>query len=237
MVGEPRRKELMKRLTTAVCGGPSEEEALEAERERAHEEAVQRELAKFAEKQAKQSKTAEKFNDMPSALYRRPPADDDEVLIVPEKEKVVVSAPNNAHVLATYAQEEAAPAVSLSSISNSNVYLSETEANTLKKNIKKLQNRRAVAIANLLSGPSQDPALKVAEKMVIKTEAELSRLKDLKSSSNSHTSSSSTASGKYGGGKLVSSVLIDNGAMMDNDTLVKKLETLRMESKQQVCLP
>jgi hypothetical protein len=220
MVGEPRRKELMKRLTAAVCGGPSVEQEQQAQ-EKEYEASVQRELARFAEKT---KGSGEKFNDMPSALYRRHlPADDDSDIKPNVKvntappEVPVVEVPTNRKAEGTVGgvvnEENAAK-------HSSRQFLSDAEANQLKKNIKKLQNRRAVAIANLLSGPAQDPTLKQLEKMLIKADTELSRVNGLAVKS----------------GKQVSSVIIDNGAMMDCDTLLKKLEQLRLDSKQKVCI-
>jgi hypothetical protein len=161
---------------------------------------------------------------MPSALYRRHlPADDDSDIKPNVKvntappEVPVVEVPTNRKAEGTVGgvvnEENAAK-------HSSRQFLSDAEANQLKKNIKKLQNRRAVAIANLLSGPAQDPTLKQLEKMLIKADTELSRVNGLAVKS----------------GKQVSSVIIDNGAMMDCDTLLKKLEQLRLDSKQKVCI-
>jgi ribosomal protein S6 len=237
MVGEPRRKELMRRLTAAVCGtSKTEQEIEEAEREAAHEAAVQRELAKFAEKL--KGDGGEKFNDMPSALYRRAvPVD-----VVTEKPSVPQSVkdqpkppqgspPKSSQRLLHDVEvqpDEINVGEYVQQLGKSVLCtLSESEATEMKRNIKRLQNRRAVAIANLLSGPSQDPALKSAEKTLIKAEAELSRVKGTVGATGGSAS-------RVTMGKQVSSVLIDSGSMMDPDVLVRKLEQLRADSKLQI---
>ena len=79
--------------------------------------------------------------------------------------------------------------------------LSLDDISGIKKDLKRLSNRRAVVIAGRLSGDHQDKDLKSFEKSLSRTEAEISRLRSI------------PAKGQT---CKISSVLVDNGNTMMN---------------------
>jgi hypothetical protein len=97
--------------------------------------------------------------------------------------------------------------------------LSAIDINEIKRDVKRISNRRALVIASRLSGNNQDTGLKNSEKMVTRTEAEIARLRSIKLKNPA---------------EKVSSILIENGAMMMMDSLRQKLENLRNDTKEDV---
>lgn len=97
--------------------------------------------------------------------------------------------------------------------------LSAIDVNEIKRDVKRISNRRALVIASRLSGNNQDSGLKNSEKMVTRAEAEIARMRSIKLKNPA---------------EKVSSVLIENGAMMTLDSLRQKLESLRNDSKDDV---
>ena len=89
--------------------------------------------------------------------------------------------------------------------------LSNSEISDIKRQIKRIENKRAVKVAARLSGSAQDPDLKKAEKLESKAESELSRMRGLRPAP----------------GAKVSSLLIEGGAMLPIDYLLPRLEDLR----------
>ena len=96
---------------------------------------------------------------------------------------------------------------------------SANEISELKRDLKRLLNRKAMVIAAKLSGPEADPELKENEKFVSKLDVELSRLRLVKAA-NPNTPASS--------------VLLLGSGMMTVEKLVSKLETLKNETKEKI---
>lgn len=105
--------------------------------------------------------------------------------------------------------------------------LSSEEMNELKREVKRISNRRAMAIANRLSGDGQDESLKNWESQVRKIENELDRLR-LRAMPNSSILVSAN------GDKKMSSLLVDRGQLMPAEKLRVRLETMKNEIKDQV---
>ena len=101
------------------------------------------------------------------------------------------------------------------------VTITNGDISEIKKTLKRILNKRAIAVAARLSGTNQDPDLKEHEKNLSKAEAELARLRVQKQQSSSTTISSS-------------SILVDGGNKMPVDKLIQKLENLKIESKEQI---
>lgn len=99
------------------------------------------------------------------------------------------------------------------------VVLSADDINEIKRDVKRLSNKRALVIASRLSGTHQDDELKRSEKTLSRTEAEIARIKSLKLKSAS---------------EKVSSILIDSGSLMFLESLRQKLESLRIEMKESI---
>lgn len=92
----------------------------------------------------------------------------------------------------------------------------------MKKNLKSLLNRRAISIAARLSGPHQDQELKDYEKILSKTETELTRLRMTKQSKPNQLTASS--------------VIIEGGKVMPIEKLFEKLDKGKNEAKDLVRL-
>ena len=101
------------------------------------------------------------------------------------------------------------------------VPISESEISELKKQLKRIANKRAIAIASKLSSGAdgQDEALKAAEKLSTKIDMEMQRL---------------SGSTKQSSGNSVSSMLVESGAMHSKDELKEKLLALKEKTKEQV---
>ena len=97
--------------------------------------------------------------------------------------------------------------------------MSADDISSLKRDIKRISNKRAVVIATRLSGDQQDPNLKMFEREIIRAETELSRIRLLQS--------------KGSTGKA-SSILVDNGGMMSLETLKHSLECIKSDLKEKV---
>ena len=90
----------------------------------------------------------------------------------------------------------------------------------MKKELKRLSNRRALAIAARLSGPSQDRALADLNSKLNALESDLSRVKQMKQKSAS----------------MASSKLIDGGSSLPIESLLTKLDALKVDVKDKVRL-
>ena len=95
---------------------------------------------------------------------------------------------------------------------------SEKQINELKKELKKIGNKRAIAIASKLSTGSevQDEDLKQCEKIIVKIDIELNRLSKTRNTISSKANTKKGDSATSGGGvsnipKNGSSVLIEDG--------------------------
>ena len=91
----------------------------------------------------------------------------------------------------------------------------------IKREVKRISNKRALVIASRLSGKNQDDELRNSEKTLSRAEAELARVRSMKLKNPT---------------EKVSSILIDNGWMTTMDVLRQKLENLRTVSKDEVSL-
>ena len=85
----------------------------------------------------------------------------------------------------------------------------------IKKKIKRLSNKRAVAVASRMSGNGKDTLLKEHEKTMHQADAEMNRVRLLKGR----------------GGNSTSSVLVEGGAMMSHDALIEYLTEIKAENK------
>ena len=166
--GEERRTELLRRLTTAICGSETDQ-------------------------------TNAILDDM---VDRTMKLHDEKIDLIPVK-----------------APDPPAPINNENEINNLDSTITNGDISDIKKLLKRILNKRAIAVAARLSGTNQDPDLKEHEKNTSKVEAELARLRVQKvNSPNVQTSS----------------VLIDGGVKMPIDRLMQRLENLKSESKEQI---
>ena len=173
---------------------------------------------------------------MPAAVYRRAMGAAEAVPVkraaTPFSPPPAAEKPPSPEV----SKPDAAPtaAVEDGTVEDPLVPISEREISELKKELKRIANRRAIEIASKLSADSdrQDSELRASEKLVIKIDLELQRL-------SGGGGGGGGASSKQSGfaninNNNASSMLIDGGKMYTGDYIRGQLGRLREETKEQV---
>lgn len=203
LMGEERRQELMRRLVRSVCGVTDEDDDV-VEVSKVVPVAPQPDTSVSLEETdyvlpADITVTAApKFKPVPPPPPRKPP-----VKLETAMELVPQPRP---------AEPESTP----------RVVATQAEISEMKKDLRRISNKRAIYVASKLSGANQDPALKESEKLASWTDAEMARLRQ-------QQQKSKTPSTERG-----SSLLIDNGILMGIEKVVAKLEILRTDAKDQI---
>ena len=167
---------------------------------------------------------------MPAAVYKR----DMEEFPIPTKR---VSTPFNEPKSSTPEEiiVKSQPLVVQDDVPNEEplIPISEREISELKKELKRIANRRAIEIASKLSADSekQDTELKLSEKMLIKIDLELQRLNGV---ANNGTVSTKQTGFVNINNNNTSSMLIDGGKMYTSDYLRNQLNVLKENTKEEV---
>jgi len=181
LVGEERRTELLRRLTTAICGSDTDQSNAILD------DIIDRKM-----------KLQDEKIEIISIKAPDPPAPIDNI-----NDNINNNNENNNE----------------NQINNLDATITNGDISEIKKILKRILNKRAIAVAARLSGTNQDPDLKEHEKNTSKVEAELARLRVQKANSTNIQTSS---------------ILIDGGVKMPVDRLMQRLENLKSESKEQI---
>jgi len=217
--GEERREELTRRLVQAICGGtptPQQNDVMDG--------LVAGNESEFMDFSPRESE-ADENRRQPFASHMPPTSleslstieseirdlqiDVPEPIMAPPARMV---APVHRHLpkqmplqREPLQQQQGSPEAKLAAV----------DIGELKRKIKRISNKRAVAVAARLSGEQKDITLKEHEKAMHQCDAEIARVRLLKGR----------------GGGTSSSMLIDGGAMKSHDALIAALSSLKADKK------
>lgn len=220
IAGEARRQILLSRFIDAV-GGKMKEDKEEEERVR--------------------KEGYEKYNDMPAAVYRRLPPSEQSVSAVPQQPVHQHAPPpvKEEPLERDEQEDDDGDEVDDDDVVGDDRALSQAELNEVKRQLKRLQNQRAVSIAAQLD---KDSRLISMESTLSKIALELRRL-SVPFDTSAATATAIT-SGRGGSSKQSSyshshsnnssSVLVDNGQIMPKDKLLARLTSLQAHVKEEV---
>ncbi len=218
LAGEERKTELMKRLVKAICISDSEksDEILDsivdnvdvqeaASTGSSPEKSARDAPSNYIDKAPDLDSFQEKKAESPAAEPAKPVR----VIVVPPPP----------------ARKPAVP----EPVMQEKEVLTAAQISELKKELKRLSNKRALVIAERISGRKQDTILSTWETQLKNIDAEVNRLKKTKVPATAALSKD-TCLDKF------SSYLIDNGQQSSFDRLMARLEKLKNETKDQVSL-
>ena len=212
ITGEARRQELMRRLVSSICISDPDDEMLvdlvsiSSQQQQGVREEEDHEL-ELEEKNVKTevivvpatATTAPKFKPVPPPPPKKPqpalPAETLPVVMESVRPKQTQQQP-----------DRPVP--------------TQKEITEMKRELKRISNKRALYVAAKLSGTNQDAALRESEKLTTWTDAEMARLRQQKQKSK-------TPATERG-----SSMLIEEGILMNIDKVIAKLDELRNEAKE-----
>lgn len=170
---------------------------------------------------------------MPSSVYRRypPPSSTPPAPVVipkaktPSPIKIPTPIPSPVKEEVPVFQVEIVGVQDGSSIDRlESTVVNQEEINVIKRQIKRLLNKRAIGIAACLSGAGQDKLLKDSEKRLCGVEVEYKRV----------SAPVSESMKKRGLSNSFSSMLVSSGAMMSKDKLLSRLNDMKVQLKEDV---
>ena len=202
--GEERREELKRRLVGAICAGPDGEEI-----NNMLDELVEKEEMKNEVENVKLKKGLDFSNDL----------------------SIPVNAINNDISVESKISIE----TSINSIEDKDEDedeeqkedeqpLSQAQISQIKRDLKRISNKRAMLIAGRLSGIGQDSDLKEREKVLTQADAEIARLSVQKQKSKSLSK------------EKASSVIVDGGQSMPIEKVLFELEEKKKNAKNDIKL-
>lgn len=195
LTGDERKKELMKRLTAAICSD---------------ENGTNKTLDQIMDRNSNST------TEIAKVIRSEPPES-----IASTKENT----PKFSLSHSVSKKQELSPPAVISTLSSGLETTTASQISEMKKELVRLQNKRAVVIASRLSGINQDIELKKCESNCIEVETEITSIRQLKNTNISTVS-----------GLLVSSIRVENGKKFPIDQLLLRLEKIKLEWKEQVCI-